>query len=145
MAHIPAWKGRNAKVIFYMGEDLIPVDCVSFSITANVTEGNDWIMGETRQRLSSVTNFYDIAIELLQQRVDVLNAILKNTQNDDDYLLPLNKQVGLSISPNDGTSYRYIISGDITIGAWSLSAGSGAERNTFTLPLQAQYFKQMAA
>jgi len=140
---IPFWKGKNAKVLFFQDGKQITLDVDSWTVKPNVTESNDGVCGEDRDRLQTDVNFFEINLETKQQKLDALDGLLDNIDNNDANVLPLDKSVAFSIKPNDGTSAAYAAGGEVTIGAWDFGTSGRTERNKLTIPLRAQYFKKI--
>lgn len=140
----PFWKGKNAKVLFFQDGAQVTLDVLSWSVKPNVTESADGVCGEDRDRLQTDVNFFDINLECMQQDTVGLRTLLKNVDNDDSNVLPLDKSVAFSIKPNDGTSHAFAVGGEVTVGGWEWASPGRVERAKLTIPLRAQYFKPLS-
>jgi hypothetical protein len=142
----PFWSGKNATVSFFIdGSNKVPVTIESWSVKPNVTAINDGIGGEDRDRLQTITNYYQCTLNCKQVNVADLIQILANSANDDTNALPLNKGLSFLIQPNDGTYASFQFSGDITVDDWEWANSGRTDRQKLTIPLRAQYFTQVPA
>jgi len=143
MANLPFWKGKNSKLIFVLDNAKVVLDVMSWDITRNATEINEGVCGEDRDRLDDETNYFDWSLTVKMQKLDALEAMLEDQENQDQKLIPLVKGVGVLIKPNDGTQKALQAGGEISIGAWALRVGGRTERNEMTIPLRSQYVKEL--
>lgn len=73
---------------------------------------------------------------------EVLEALLKDTDNDSQNVQPLSKDLALIIKPNDGTTSGYQ-AGEMAIGGWGFNIGERKQLINFTLPLRARNFAKI--
>jgi hypothetical protein len=135
------YSGKDTKVVFFIDGAKVTVDVTSWSAKPNVTDANDGVCGEDRDRLQTITNFYEVSLTCKQTGVDDLKKLLVDTDNDDAAALPLDKQIGILVRPHNGTSVGFVTSGDTAIGGWDWASPGRSERQTLTIPIRAQYFK----
>lgn len=140
MATVPFMAGKNFKAKFYIDGSPVVLDISNIDVKANVTEIAEGILGEDRDRLQSIANYFEISLTCKLIDTKVVKAVVDNTANDDDNVLPLSKDFALVASPNNGLTEGFTAS-EICIGAWGLSIPKRAELVNFTLPLRARYFK----
>lgn len=137
----PHWAGRNATFSFYLNNDKIVLNTKSWSCKPNLTEVVDDLCGEDRSRLDSFVNYYELQVEAYMADLKPVIALLNDTNNRDQNVLPLRKQVALTIKPNDGSKVAFVAS-EVSIGAWELSVSGQKERAMIKIPFKARYFDQ---
>lgn len=137
----PHWGGRNAVFSFYQDNAKVVLNTKSWSCKPNVTEVADGVCGEDRDRLDSQVNYYELQVEAFLSDLKPVIAMLADTANRDQNVLPLRKQATLSIKPNDGSKVAFAAS-EVTIGAWELSVAGRTDRAMIKIPLRARYFDQ---
>lgn len=137
----PHWGGRNSTFSFYLNNDKIVLNVKSWSCKPNVTEVADDVCGEDRARLDSQTNYYEVQVEAFLADLKPVIAMLSDTANRDQNVLPFRKQVALSIKPNDGSKVAFAAS-EMVLGAWELSVAGRTDRAMIKIPLRARYFDQ---
>lgn len=140
MANIPFMAGKNFKAKFFIDGTGIPLNIKSFDVKANVTEIAEGICGEDRDRLQTITNYYEINLTVKAISTDVIKSLLKDSDNDDSNVEPLQKDFALIAQPNNGLTEGFCFR-DMTIGAWALNVGDRKELANVTIPLRARYFK----
>ena len=137
--HLPFWSGKNAQVSFFIdGSNKVPVDVESWSCKPNVTTCNDGINGESRDRLQTIVNYYQITLNCKQQNLKDLDKLFENTANDDTNAPPLSKGLMIIIKPLDGTTSVYQLDGDVTIDDWEWANSGRSDRQKLTIPIRAQ-------
>ena len=137
----PHWSGRQAVFSFYLDNDKVVLNTKSWSCKPNVTEIADGVCGEERDRLDTVTNYYELQVEAFLADLKPVIAMLKDTANRDQNVLPLKKQATLTIKPNDGSKFAFVAS-EMTLGAWELAVAGRNDRAMIKIPLRARYFDQ---
>ena len=136
----PFMVGKNFKAKFFLDGSAVVLDIESIDVKANVTEINEGILGEDRDRLQAETNFFEISLTCKVIDTAVVEAVIKNTSNDDAKVEPLSKDFALIAQPNNGLTKGFTAR-EICIGAWGLSIPKRTELVSFTLPLRARYFE----
>ena len=137
----PHWGGRNSQFSFYHNNDKVVLNVKSWSCKPNVTEVADDVCAEDRSRLDSFVNYYELQVEAFLADLKPVIAMLADTANRDQNVLPLRKQVALAIKPNDGSKVAFAAS-EMSIGAWELSVAGRTDRAMIKIPLRARYFDQ---
>lgn len=140
---VPFWSGKNAKVTFLQDNTKVPVDVTSWSVKRNATKVNDGVGGEDRDRLDSITNYFDISLTCKQVGIEDLKKLLEDIDNEDALVAPLDKALAFTIKPNDGSKASFVAT-EVTVDDWDWASGGRTERQTLTIPLRARYFREVS-
>ena len=135
----PHWGGKNASFKFYLNGNPVVLNVKSWSCKPNVTEIADGVCGEDRDRLDTITNYYEFQVEAFLSDLRPVAALLSDTANRDQNVLPYRKEVSLTIKPNDGSKSAFVAS-EMSIGAWDLGVGGRTDRAMLKVPFRSRYF-----
>jgi hypothetical protein len=142
MTEIPFWAGKNAKLLFSFLQATLVVDYVDIELTREGQEVADPVCGEDRDRLQFITTHYDVTINAMQQKTDLINRFMAEQDALDARTLPAPSAVGILIYPNDGSQAAYQCQGYI-LGKWKLGIGGRTERNKMAIPGRCRYVKSL--
>lgn len=142
MASIPFMAGKNVTLKFYLDGSLVLIAPASIDVKKNVTEINEGVCGESSDRVQTIFNYWEIGLTFKMITTEVLEALLKDTDNDSQNVQPLSKDLALIIKPNDGTTSGYQ-AGEMAIGGWGFNIGERKQLINFTLPLRARNFAKI--
>lgn len=132
--------GKNFKAKFFIDGSGIPIDVKSIDVKANVTEIAEGVCGEDRDRLQTITNYYEINLTFKLVSTEVIKRLVQDSDNDDLNVMPLQKDFALIAQPNNGLTEGFSFR-EMAIGSWGLNIGDRKELANFTLPIRARYFK----
>jgi hypothetical protein len=136
----PFFRGKDVTLIFLRDSQRVEFKCKTIDVKRNATNANDGVNGEDRDRLDSITNFYEIQIECFMEDARELQMLLDEDAQRDTRTQPLENGVGLLVRPNNGTKYSAQAS-QVTIDDWDWSAAPGrTEASMLKVPLRARYF-----
>lgn len=136
--------GQNAILqLFYKGNKYgDEMDVVSWDATENVTEVNDGVCGEDRDRLDTILNFIVVSLTMKVVLFDKIDAMIQH-RADQDAQAPGDIALGMSLSPRakgKGATYGF---SECTLGAMKLSAGGRADRLQLTKTVRARYWNKI--
>lgn len=140
MAVIPFMAGKNYQFKFYLDGSLIAIAGGSIDVKKNVTEIAEGVLGEESDRLQTIFNFWELGLTFKMITTEVLEILLKDTDNDASNVQPLSKDFVIIAKPNDGTTKGFTC-GEMAIGGWGFNVGERKQLVNFTLPLRARTFK----
>lgn len=142
MNEIPFWAGKNAKLLFSFMQETCVLDWVDIEFTREGVEVADPICGEDRDRLQFIITHYDVTINAMQQKVDLLTRFLAEQEALDNHTLPKSSAIGILIYPMDGTQAAFQCQGYI-LGKWKMNIGGRSERNKIAIPGRCQFIKAL--
>lgn len=137
MAVIPFAAGKNFTFKFYLDGTAVAITTGSFDIKKNVTEIAEGVCGESSDRLQTIFNYWELSLTFKMIDSAVLEALLKDTDNDSSNVQPLSKDFAIVMQPNDGTTVGFSVS-EMSIGAWGFNVGDRKQLVNFTLPMRAR-------
>ena len=139
---IPFMSGQNFTLKFYLDGSLVLIEPGSIEVKKNVTEINEGVCGESGDRLQTIFNYWEINVTFKMITTEVLEALLKDTDNDAQNVQPLSKDLALIAKPLDGTTSGFQ-AGEMAIGGWGFNIGERKQLVNFTLPLRARTFEKI--
>lgn len=142
MATIPHATGKDFKFSFFInGTPVAEFDIKSFSVTRNVTDVTDDVLGEDRSRLDAITNFFTIDAATFVTTARQIQALLDEQVNDDANGTPTQKSFACVLTPRGGAGPKTgFIAKEVSLGGWKLDASGRTERSMLNYPLRARYF-----
>lgn len=143
-APTPFFKGKDVTLIFLRDSKKVEFKSKSIEVTKNTTDSNDGVNGEDRDRLQSVTNFFEIQIEAWMEDLSELQMLLDEDAQLDTRTQPVEKGVGMLVRPNNGTRFAAEAQ-QVTIGGWGWSVPGRTENSMLKVPIRARYFKSVPA
>ncbi len=138
----PFYAGLHCHILFIVDNAKVDASVQKWSIKPDVTKANDGINGETRDRLARYTNYFTLNFNILQTDTKLLEAMLKDIDNEDAAGFPLEKSLGIIITPPNGRKRAFEAFGQICIDDWEWASAGRTERAPFTLPMRSQQFKE---
>jgi hypothetical protein len=133
---VPFWCGKNAKTLFFRGDDKVELDDMSITIKRYGTKAEDGVNGEPRNRRQFITDGYEITVEGKQQKLALLATFVAEQQALDTNTVEVPKAMGVLVQQNDGTSSSFQLT-KLTLDDWEMNWKGRAERNSYTLPMRA--------
>lgn len=142
MADLLFLKGINSVFKFYLDGSEIVLNCKSWDCKVNVTKISDGVNGEDRDRLDRVVNYFEITADCFQRNMDILQAALKDIQNDDSVVPPLDKAGGIRMKIYDGSKKAYLCK-EMVWDDFSMNASGRADRTMMKLTMRFRYFTEV--
>lgn len=136
--------GQNAILqLFYKGNKLgDEMDVVSWDASENVTDVNDGVCGEDRDRLDTILNFIVVSLTMKLATFDKIDAIIQH-RADQDAQAPGDIALGMHLSPRaKGNGVIYSFS-ECAIGAMKVAAGGRTDRLQLTKTVRARYWNKL--
>ena len=146
MAAIPHATGKDYKFSFFInGSPVKEFDIRSFSVTRNVTDVTDDVLGEDRSRLDAITNFFSIDASTFTTTAAQMQALLDEQANDDANGTPTQKSFAIVLTPRGGSGPKTgFIAKEVSLGGWKHDVNGRTERSMTSYPLRARYFETVS-
>lgn len=141
----PNMSGKNCKFRLFLeggagGMEQVILKVKSWEAGPDVTKINDGENGADRDELQRIVNFFSLQAVSWMPDTKAIEALLRDIDNDDALVSPLEKAVGLLIYPNNGTKASFSATG-VCIDDWKWASAGRTERQLVTIPLRCQYLK----
>lgn len=139
---VPFLNGLNSSWKFIIGGNSLVLAVKSWDIGRNVTKINDGVCGETRDRLDTLTNYFEITLTCWQTNTkDAVEKFISDHALDDSGVAPTDKSAAIIIKPRDGSKAAYTAKG-LVLDDWKLNSGGRTERVMLAVPLRSQTFEK---
>ena len=139
MSDIPFVKGQQSVFKFFLDGNEVILNTKSWNCKANVTKIADAVNGEERDRLDRVVNYFEISAECFNRDMKVLDAAIKDIENDDQSVTPLDKVGGVRIKVLDGSRKAYQCK-ELVLDDFDITASERAPRTMSKLTMRCRYF-----
>jgi hypothetical protein len=139
MAYTPTFSGKDASIRLFINGQEVVLLAKTWEIGPNTTEVSDGVNGEQRDRLQSITNYFEGNISCFQSDTKALAALIANEQNDDAEVPPFVKTLGFNFKILDGTRQNFI-GRETVLGAWKVNQSGRSERVMLAIPIRCRWF-----
>lgn len=144
MAEIPFLKGQQSVFKFFVDGTEILLNAKSWNVKVNVTKIADGVNGEDRDRLDRVVNYFEISADCFQRDTKLLEAALKDIQNDDTSVTPLLKAGGVRLKILDGSRKAFLCK-EMLLDDFDFVASGRADRSMAKVTMRCRYFESVKA
>jgi len=144
MANVPTFSGKDSVFRLFSNGIEIVLLAKTWELGPNCTNVNDGVNGEDRDRLQTITNYYEGTLTCFQNDLKALNALLSNTANNDAEALPFDQAFVASFKIIGGPKNNFI-GKEMTIDNWRENQGGRTERVMLTIPFRCRYFDPIAS
>jgi hypothetical protein len=135
--------GKDAVMRYFQDDnEVATLNVKSWEFGPKVTEFQDGVNGEQRDRVGSQTDSYEINLELYVDTLEQIDVLIKDRDNEDARAVPLNKSALMQLFPRGAGQKAYAFT-DLAVGAWRVKHSGRKERLTVSLPLQAGDMKKI--
>ena len=143
MADIPFLVGAKATFRFYMQNAAGNLQeqrayAKTWRVKRNVTQIQDSVGGEDRDRLQAVTNFYELTAELHMRDAGFWRALTGYVLNTDAGLTPFQIAGGLKLFIADGSNAAFVLR-EMVVDGEEVSQAGRDRTMMMTLPARFRY------
>jgi hypothetical protein len=139
---IPFWTGKAARITFVFHDNHLALNVTSWNIKREGTKITDDICDSDRSEVQYVTDGYTMQLDCKERRLDALKVFIQNQKAEDEKTLKLEGEVGVTITPNDGTKLAFAMI-DMTLLDWEMGSKGRKATNDFKIPLHFQYLEPL--
>lgn len=141
MPDIPFFSGKDAIFRFFLGGPEVLLHAKTWNVKRNATKVADGVNGEQRDRLQSITNYFELASDCFMNNSALIDALLSIITNDDAGAAPLVAAGSVRLRILDGSRVSYVAS-ELVVDDWDIRQGGRAERVMAGVPMRFRYFKK---
>jgi hypothetical protein len=138
---VPFFRGKDARFRFFFDGTERVLRAKTWDVSRNASKHADGVNGEDRDRLDSVTNYFEASVTAFQEDVAAWRWLLSDIENKDAQTLPLDKGAAITIKIIDGSKAAFVLD-EVEVDDWKIAQGGRAEAVMLTIPLRARYFKE---
>lgn len=144
MPDVPFISGKDAVFRLFLGGPEVILNAKTWNVKRNVTKVADGVNGEDRDRLQSITNYFEMQSDCFVNNAALLDALLNVISNDDAGLVPIvaSGAVRLRIIGSGRVSY---VASELVTDDWDIRQAGRSERLMAGLPMRFRYFKKTKA
>lgn len=138
----PFFTGRHCRWLMIQDNSQVVLDVIKWNVKRRVVKAEDGVNGEKRLRLASYTECFDISVSAKQVDTTALEALLRDIDNEDAGVIPLQKSCGVIVLPPGGRKAAFNAQ-EVTIDDWDWASGGFSERHDLTIPMRCTKFNKV--
>lgn len=141
MSDLPFLSGKDGLFRLFLGGPDIQLKTKTWSIKKNAVKVADGVCGEDRDRLQTITNYFEVSSDVFLNNTLQLDAMLNDIAQNDAGLAPLVASGAMRLRILDGSRASYTC-GELVIDDWDIRNGGRTDRLMMGLPMRFRYFKK---